>query len=267
MSGGSFDYLYAQDNPPVEDLRRMSGWLREHGFEDAAAQTSNLASEASDELREVWHAVEWFTSSDWGYEPVLEAVGKWRATQLVQAQGKCGAVSPDGSRVCILDPGHEKPHPWELTAPLQQLVNLARPPAHGEDTWEEKQAWDRYNEALTKLAEVMGGKEGVEHPGPQLLIDMAAYVQHMEEHWGGAIAGSGPLLERFANLMRKPLPAGRFTLVAEDNIYVTSWDTWEEAAVAWPEEGRMIAPYRLVDNETGCEWLPGARHEWEDART
>lgn len=61
--------------------------------------------------------------------------------------------------------------------------------------------------------------------------------------------------------------AGRFTLVAQDDIYVTSWDTWEEAAVAWPESGRMTEGYRLIDNETGRVWHPGAPYEWEAAQT
>lgn len=189
------------------------------------------------------------------------------AEAIVKGQGLCGAVSPDGSRVCILDPGHEKPHPWELTQPLQDLVNQARPPEHGESTWEEKRAWDRYNEAYSRLTRIMHGANGVEHPGPQLLIDFAAYAQHMEEHWGGGIAGSTALLQRFRNLIPQPPTAGRFTLVAEDDIYVTSWDTWEAAKVAWPEGGVMEAPYRLVDNETGRVWHPGARYEWEAAQT
>lgn len=86
------------------------------------------------------------------------------------------------------------------------------------------------------------------------------------QNTGELLASEELLLRAFGTPVRYP-SAGRFTLVAEDDIYVTSWDTWEEAAVAWPEEGRMVAPYRLVDNETGREWLPGARHEWEDART
>lgn len=61
--------------------------------------------------------------------------------------------------------------------------------------------------------------------------------------------------------------SGRFTLVAEDNAYVTSWDTWEQAGAAWPKDGRLPAPYRLVDNETGRVWHSGSRHEWEDAQT
>lgn len=59
--------------------------------------------------------------------------------------------------------------------------------------------------------------------------------------------------------------AGRFTLVAEGDSYVTSWDTWEEARGAWPHDDVMQSPYRLVDNETGRVWLPGARYEWEAA--
>lgn len=75
-----------------------------------------------------------------------------------------------------------------------------------------------------------------------------------------------PACPRCSARSRRP-GAGRFTLVAGDDAYVTSWDTWEEAAIAWPEEGRLRYPYQLIDNETGRVWLPGARHVWEDART
>lgn len=33
-----------------------------------------------------------------------------------------------------------------------------------------------------------------------LLADMAEFAAHMEKHWGGGIAGSSPLLARFAAL-------------------------------------------------------------------
>lgn len=64
--------------------------------------------------------------------------------------------------------------------------------------------------------------------------------------------------------------AGRFTLVhvgseKEELGYVTSWDTWEEAAVAF--DPRMPVGFRLIDNETGRVWHPGTQHVWEDAQT
>jgi hypothetical protein len=65
------------------------------------------------------------------------------------------------------------------------------------------------------------------------------------------------------------IEAGRFVLVhdlADDEVYATSWDTWEQAEVAF-EDGRMPAGFTLIDTETGRRWLPGSRYEWEDAQT
>lgn len=39
--------------------------------------------------------------------------------------------------------------------------------------------------------------------------------------------------------------------------YETSWDTWEEAAAAFPLGGG-----RLRDEATGRTWWPGAPYEW-----
>jgi hypothetical protein len=74
-------------------------------------------------------------------------------------------------------------------------------------------------------------------------------------------------LVRQIDVERLTFTSGRFTLVAHEDIYVTSWDTWEEARIAWGADGLMFAPYRLVDNETGRVWHPGARYDWEDAQT
>ena len=66
------------------------------------------------------------------------------------------------------------------------------------------------------------------------------------------------------------LRTGRFVLCSpQENgqlAYVTSWDTWEECAVAF-EDGHMRDGHQLVDNETGRVWHPGARYEWEEAQT
>lgn len=63
----------------------------------------------------------------------------------------------------------------------------------------------------------------------------------------------------------------RFRLVVDDGIAVpltiASWGTWEEAAVAWPEGGRLQSPYRVIDDGTGRIWFPGTKYEWEEART
>ena len=57
--------------------------------------------------------------------------------------------------------------------------------------------------------------------------------------------------------------AGRFTLayvgyqedMDEPELgYVTSWDTWEEAQLAFNEDGSLPPGYTLIDNETGDAW-------------
>jgi hypothetical protein len=34
------------------------------------------------------------------------------AFEAVDSIGGCGAISPDGTRICILDRGHDRPHGW-----------------------------------------------------------------------------------------------------------------------------------------------------------
>jgi hypothetical protein len=95
----------------------------------------------------------------------------------------------------------------------------------------------------------------------------------VRQNTGELLADDDLLVRAYAEPPREAtvLVAGRFTLVAHEDSYVTSWDTWEEAAIAWPEtpqEGAVMqAPFRLVDNETGRVWHPGARYDWEDAQT
>jgi hypothetical protein len=60
--------------------------------------------------------------------------------------------------------------------------------------------------------------------------------------------------------------AGRFVLTFEGG-YVTSWDTWEDAGVAWDDNGFIPKDFQLEDTETGRIWSHGARHVWEDAAT
>lgn len=50
-------------------------------------------------------------------------------------------------------------------------------------------------------------------------------------------------------------------------MYVTSFDTWEEAQVAFEADGRLPHKLFLFDGETGREWIPGSPYEWEAART
>lgn len=72
-------------------------------------------------------------------------------------------------------------------------------------------------------------------------------------------AGNGPAAGRFV-LLGRVEEAG---MAAPEWGYVTSWDTWEEAAVAFP----IAAGFQLQDGETGREWPAHSRYEWEAART
>lgn len=61
--------------------------------------------------------------------------------------------------------------------------------------------------------------------------------------------------------------AGRFVLFqAMDGYeaYITSWDTWEAAAAAFPIED---ADTVLLDQETERKWRTGSPYEWEAAAT
>lgn len=65
--------------------------------------------------------------------------------------------------------------------------------------------------------------------------------------------------------------AGRFVLTDESSeAYVTSFDTWEEAEVAFESNGisaRLPLGFLLYDQETGRKWYPGSKYHWEDAAT
>lgn len=95
MSGGSFDYLFlAIDVDGVlglanrtDDIKRMADRLQELGHHSAALYTRtilgslalaqiNIGREAG-ALKDVWKAVEWLDSCDWGEDKVTEAVQEW----------------------------------------------------------------------------------------------------------------------------------------------------------------------------------------------
>lgn len=74
MSGGSFNYLYAQDPYEPEELRRMADDLRSRGMDVAAEETLALIPRrATNELASLWQAVEWHRSCDWSEAQVAEA--------------------------------------------------------------------------------------------------------------------------------------------------------------------------------------------------
>jgi hypothetical protein len=96
MSGGSFNYLYQsvysgwdaiiQQEGDISDMAQDLAGL---GYaEDAARETEELLliirqakvriETRAERLREVWKAVEWWRSCDWGENDVKEALAKYR---------------------------------------------------------------------------------------------------------------------------------------------------------------------------------------------
>lgn len=94
MSGGSYNYLcHTWDLDKLlqheSDLEAMSARLAGLGYAtDAARETEELilllrqwrnrADTRLDRLRDVWKAVEWWDSCDWGEDQVREALVEYR---------------------------------------------------------------------------------------------------------------------------------------------------------------------------------------------
>lgn len=88
MSGGSFDYLYIKETHQVvemrDDVERMQKELERLNHWDAARRTADVLQyiqairNVQEDIADVWQAVEWCCSSDWGPDQVETAVEKWR---------------------------------------------------------------------------------------------------------------------------------------------------------------------------------------------
>jgi hypothetical protein len=94
MSGGSFDYLCYKEASDLlsgsmdEQIERMRDALVEAGAEDAAKETEHLllvlkqsrvrVGVALQRLHGVWHAMEWWKSSDWGRKDFEEVLAMYR---------------------------------------------------------------------------------------------------------------------------------------------------------------------------------------------
>lgn len=94
MSGGSYDYLCYRDSlrdlaGEVDQLERMRDRLIGLGYaEDAAAETEDVlailrqtevrVAVRAKRLHDVWHAVEWWDSCDYGEDQVKQALEDYR---------------------------------------------------------------------------------------------------------------------------------------------------------------------------------------------
>lgn len=94
MSGGSYSYLYCKSFDQLVDddceLEEMANRLAGLGYaEDAARETKDMLllirrtkKEFEDKmlrLADVWQAIEWWDSGDWGEDQAKEALAKYRA--------------------------------------------------------------------------------------------------------------------------------------------------------------------------------------------
>lgn len=94
LSGGSFDYLCYKDVPElmnsssIANLESMVKHLQEYGYEDIARDTQRLIEYIqsasirievlSENLNDVFHAVEWHESGDISRETMIERLENYR---------------------------------------------------------------------------------------------------------------------------------------------------------------------------------------------
>jgi hypothetical protein len=95
MSGGSYNYL-AEHQPghlearrgSIEAMRDRLTELEAEGVPGAARAARltryvlihlDLAEQRAQELADVWHAVEWRDSSDWGDDTMRQVLAEWQA--------------------------------------------------------------------------------------------------------------------------------------------------------------------------------------------
>lgn len=91
MSGGSYNYLCFQldaaGHLDLADLKAMADRLRELAPDAAATRAtcqlyemlSRVGDDVAGSLADVWHAVEWCDSGDWGEASVVEALATYEA--------------------------------------------------------------------------------------------------------------------------------------------------------------------------------------------
>ena len=92
MSGGSYNYLCYADADDIHykipDITSMRDRLIELGYKDAAKETEGLIlmieayqlrlETRLERLEDIWKAVEWCDSGDWGLEDIEEAIKEYR---------------------------------------------------------------------------------------------------------------------------------------------------------------------------------------------
>ena len=125
MSGGSFDYLYCKEPAELfnysETLKEMETALWEMGANDIAKDTQRLIEYVEsarnrigvlmDNLQDVFHAVEWYVSGDYGRDSLEKAIARYReGTDAAETKrsklsgsestGTCGVYAPPKPEPC-----------------------------------------------------------------------------------------------------------------------------------------------------------------------
>ena len=92
MSGGSLGYLYSKDFPEIcehiREMKMVERELIENGYTDIAADVrrlieyclsaQNRINVLSENLSDVFHAVEWYYSSDYGNDRMIDEFENYR---------------------------------------------------------------------------------------------------------------------------------------------------------------------------------------------
>lgn len=117
MSGGSYNYLcdrYAHNiGEATGDLAEMLDRLRGLGYAPRAtaatervrrllADHGRVLDEAIDAIKDVWHAVEWRDSSDWGDDQMRAAIDKFEKETTVKPTAKI-KLGPHGTGSVVVD--------------------------------------------------------------------------------------------------------------------------------------------------------------------
>lgn len=102
MSGGSFDYLYQRKARELfvhyqDEIKEMEKMLRKMGFDVIANDTLEIlllfemfekeVDRRVSELSEVWKAVEWYSSGDWGGEKLIKVAKEYLERKDNRAAG------------------------------------------------------------------------------------------------------------------------------------------------------------------------------------
>ena len=96
MSGGSYNYLYSNEEQDflhfgvIDEMKQMAERLAGLDYASEAAERTkrlvqtlesclNEVYQVKEDLEDVWKAVEWWDSHDWGEDRVKEAIEKFNS--------------------------------------------------------------------------------------------------------------------------------------------------------------------------------------------